>query len=272
MQPTDRVLLVDNGSLEPESTLRLREIASALALRLKCIVEPTSLAHSGKIPRERLNGDAAELFEAALDRVLAEGAESVVVVPVFIGPSHAVVRVLPSIVGERKTWFPSRRFAIAAPLYREGDLRLAEILADHVRESAGASAPLPRIAVVDHGSPNAAVTHVRNAVAAELRVLLGKGVADVQPCSMERREGAEYDFNEPLLAKLLEKPDWSNGPTLVAMLFLFPGRHAGPEGDVAQICRAAVPTSSAVRMTKLLGQHPRLLEILEDRALSAALV
>lgn len=269
LQASNRVLLVDNGSLEPESTLKLRELAAALAVRLKCAVVPTSLAHSGKISPEKLGGAAAELFEAALDRVLAEGAQRVVVVPVFIGPSHAVVRVLPALVAERKARHPSCRFALAQPLFGEGDSRLAEILADHVRETVGADARLQRVAVVDHGSPNAAVTEVRNAVAARLRNLLGASVAEVQPCSMERREGAEYDFNDPLLAKLLTQKQWSVGPTIVAMLFLFPGRHAGPHGDVAQICDAARTGESALRMTKLLGEHPRLVDILEDRARNA---
>jgi sirohydrochlorin ferrochelatase len=264
---SDRVLLVDNGSLEPKSTLQLRELAAALAKRLGCRVDPTSLAHSSKVAAEALGGTPAELFEAAIDRSLVEGVEDIVVVPLFIGPSHAVIRVLPALLAERKKNFPGLRYAVAPPLFTKGDRRLAEILADHVQELIG-DGERPRVAIVDHGSPNSAVTEVRDAIAAEVRELLGSSVNDVVPCSMERREEAEYDFNEPLLATLLARPEWSRGPTIVGMLFIGAGRHAGPDGDVAQICRAAAGGSDVVRISKLLGEHPKLIEILADRARS----
>ena len=84
---------------------------------------------------------------------------------------------------------------------------------------------------------------------------------------MERREGAEYDFNEPVLANLLAQPGWKDEPVVVGMLFIAPGRHAGDDGDVVQICRAARGSASTgVKLTRLLGQHPLLLDILADRA------
>jgi sirohydrochlorin ferrochelatase len=84
---------------------------------------------------------------------------------------------------------------------------------------------------------------------------------------MERRPGAAYAFNEPLLATLLATPPWSSGPVIVAQLFLLPGRHAGPGGDVERICQRARKNfpSLRTRRTRLLGGHPALVEILADR-------
>ena len=92
-------------------------------------------------------------------------------------------------------------------------------------------------------------------------------VSAVAACSMERRPGAAYAFNEPLLETLLARPPWNFGPVIVAQLFLLPGRHAGPGGDVEAICRRARQKASALRTrrTRLLGGHPALIEILADR-------
>ena len=262
---SSRVLLVDNGSLEPESTLQLRRLANELAERIQARVDPVSLAHSAKIPASDLNGRPAELFEGALERGWREGVNEFIVLPLFIGPSHAIVRHVPAVLAEKsKTWkgFQSR---LAAPLFLEGDDRVSRIIADHVTEHIPAGQCV-RVAVVDHGSPNAEVTKVRNAVTAQVRQLLGSRAREVQACSMERREGSEFDFNDPLLAKLLAQPGWIDEAVIVGMLFIGPGRHAGANGDVAQICAAARPNSkSAVTLTRLLGQHPLLLEVLADR-------
>jgi len=110
---------------------------------------------------------------------------------------------------------------------------------------------------------------VRDALAVEIAALLGDGFK-VAPCSMERREGTEYDFNEPLLERLLEISPWNSGDVIVAMQFLQPGRHAGPAGDVATICRVAEAASPGLRthMTALVGESPMLIEILADRLVS----
>jgi hypothetical protein len=123
-----------------------------------------------------------------------------------------------------------------------------------------------RVALVDHGSPVRVVTDVRNELSCQLAGML-QGAAEVAPCSMERREGAEYDFNEPLLARLLARDGWNRGDVIVAMQFLLPGRHAGPDGDVAQICARAAAANPQLRtrLTLLVAEHPRLVEILADR-------
>ncbi|ACB75716.1 sirohydrochlorin chelatase [Opitutus terrae] len=277
MNADSRILLVDNGSLEPASTQQLRRLAAGLTERVRVEVVPASVAHSSKIPAEQLDGRPAELFEAALDRVLREGAIDVRVVPLFVGPSYAIVRHVPAVIAEQQTRFPQVRIALADPLAVAGEPRLAQILAAHVREiltstamngEAGARGGTKvRVAVVDHGSPSRAVTDVRDAVAAQARDLLGDEVAAVTACSMERRDGPEYAFNEPLLANLLREDGWRDGPVVVALLFIAPGKHAGDEGDVAQIVRRARPDGGAgVRFTPVLGAHPLLLEVLADRA------
>jgi sirohydrochlorin ferrochelatase len=159
-------------------------------------------------------------------------------------------------------------------LHAAGDDRLAHILADNVQTEldvtpsrASSLPPAVRVALVDHGSPVPEVTTVRNELAQQLAALLGSRVAAVAPCSMERRPEPAYDFTAPLLADLLATPPWSASRVIVAMQFLLPGRHAGPDGDVARICRQAEAAHPKLhtRMTGLVGEHPLLMEILADR-------
>lgn len=264
---TERVLLVDNGSLEPASTRQLRRLAAALQARIGVAVDPVSLAHATRVPAAALDGRPAELFEAGLDRVITEGARGIAVLPLFVGPSYAIMRQLPALVAERTRARPELRVGIAPPLFVEGETRLAEILADHVREQIADGGEKPRVAVVDHGSPSQAVTAVRDAVAAQVRERLGDAVREVAACSMERRPGAEFEFNEPLLENLLTREGWREGPMVVALLFIASGKHAGPDGDVAQIVARARGESgmSEVRFTRVMGEHPRLVEILVER-------
>jgi sirohydrochlorin ferrochelatase len=84
---------------------------------------------------------------------------------------------------------------------------------------------------------------------------------------MERREGGAYAFNDPLLEKLGSVEDFAGGHLVLAMFFLLPGRHAGEGGDVAEICEDLIAegTFEEIQNTPLLGEHPMLIEILEDR-------
>ncbi|MBP6865719.1 MAG: cobalamin biosynthesis protein CbiX [Candidatus Didemnitutus sp.] len=260
-------LLLDNGSLAPAATLRLRELASALAARVGAPVEPVSLLHSSAIPAEALDGRPAQIFEPAVARRAAGGADDFLVVPLFFGPSRALTDYLPERVAQLRVRHPGLRVRLAPPLFDAADERLAQILADHVCAvpAEAGSGPL-RVALVDHGSPVPVVTRVRDALAEQLQRLLGEA-AIVAPCSMERRPGPDYAFNEPLLEDLLAREGWNCGPVVVAMQFLLPGRHAGPDGDVAEICQrvAAVHPQLVTRLTPLVAEHPRLLDILADR-------
>lgn len=266
------VLLVDNGSLEPAAILQHRALADALGARLGRSVAPVSVLHSDRVPVERIGGRAAEVLESALRRRLAAGEADFVVLPLFVGPSRALTEFVPLTVETLRREYPSLRLRVAAPLHAPDDDRLARILAAQVRAArreAGTAASGVRVAVVDHGSPVRAVTAARDRIAGQVAERLGDQVAAVAPCSMERRPGAEYDFNEPLLAGLLARPGWNTGTVIVAQLFLLPGRHAGPGGDIARICQEAERASGGRLRTVrggLLGDDLLLLDVLADRA------
>ena len=51
------------------------------------------------------------------------------------------------------------------------------------------------------------------------------------------------------------------------MLFSSPGRHAGPGGDIAQICEAAEEKHAGLRtfMSDLFATHPDVVSVLAER-------
>ncbi len=257
-------LLVDNGSLEPAATLALRGLAVSLGKRLGRRVEAVSLLHSSAVPAEKIGGTPAEILEPALERRLVSGQNDFLILPLFFGLSGALTDYLPARLAHLRGKHAKLQATVAAPLFAANDDRLARILADHVKQAGSAAR---RVALVDHGSPARAVVDVRNALAGQLGRLLGPGYV-VAAASMERRAGPEYDFVEPLLAHLLRQPGWNSGEVLVAMQFLSPGRHAGPNGDVATLCREAEVSSGGqlrTKMTALVAEHPLLIDILADR-------
>jgi sirohydrochlorin ferrochelatase len=265
------VLLVDNGSLEPAATLALRALAGRLGRAAGHEVRPVSLLHSSVIAPSLLEGRPAEILEPTLRALAEQGQMDIVIVPLFFGPSAALSEYLPERVRHlRETW-PQLRVRLAPCLVdtaQPDDHRVAALLAERVKETAAAAQfAHPAVAMVDHGTPQRAVHAVREWVAAQTRHLLGEFVRVVAACSMERRPGAEYDFNEPLLGTLLDTPDFSSGEVIVARLFLQPGRHAGPGGDIEQIARAAAARHPALKIafTEPLGSHPSLVPILAER-------
>lgn len=266
-EPT--IFLTDNGSLRPEATVQLRALARQLSARVDHEVEPVSLLHSHKIPAERLSGRSATIVKRRLRECFRSGKNDFVVLPLFLGPSLAITDYLPKIVRELKAECPDLRLRIAAPLAGESvlapDSRLARILADQLARCSACD----QIALVDHGTPIEPVNTLRNAVARQLAERIGR---PVQPCSMERRAGAEYAFNEPLLERLGALPDFSGSRLKLSMFFLLPGRHAGPSGDVRTIADGLIAEGAFERIAiaPLMGEHPLILEILADR-LAAAL-
>ncbi len=261
-------LLVDNGSLQPAATLVLRDLAAKLGARIKQPVEAVSLLHSSGIDPKLIEGCPAEILFPALERRLADDQNEFILVPLFFGPSHALTVYVPENIDRLRKKFPSLKVTMAPPLHAADDTRLAQILADHVKiELEKASGVPARVALVDHGSPAKSVTDVRDELARQLAAFLGPRAITVAACSMERRPDPAYDFCDPLLATLLEKSPWSDGGVIVAMQFLLSGRHAGPAGDVAKICLAAENAHPGLRttMTKLVAEHPLLIDILTDR-------
>jgi len=261
-------LLVDNGSLQPAAVFALRGLAAKLAERLARPVEPVSLLHSSGIDASLLEGRPAEILFPALERRVAEGCNEFVIVPLFFGPSQALTVYVPDNVSRLRQKFPDLRVTLAPHLHLADDNRLARVLADHVRAELKVQPSSPvRVALVDHGSPASKVIRVRNELARQLAIELGPEVAAVAACSMERRPEPAYDFCDPLLANLLSASPWSESNVVVAMQFLLPGRHAGPNGDVAEICRQAESNHPRLRthLTRLVAEHPLLVDILADR-------
>jgi len=295
--------------------LALREVAARLSARVGQKVFPVSLAHSDRIPATELGGDwcvsaggdrcasaggvPAWCVEPFLRAQLASGESEFVILPFFIGPSRAVTHVLPKLVEELAKEWPSLRVRIAPALHAAGADTLARILEDRVRSVLGEidyaegqtkTGKCVRVALVDHGSPASEVTAVRNEVAAQLAAFLSDDVrvVEVAACSMERRPGPTYVFNEPLLETLIAREEWrGNAGTrsliIVAQLFLLPGRHAGRTGDccasaggdkcnslggdIAQICARAKERSPSLRtvQTEPLATHPLIVELLAQR-------
>lgn len=266
-QPT--VFLIDNGSLRPQATLWLRCLAEALAERTGHRIEAVSLLHSHKIDLGQLNGVPATIVKRRLRELAEQGEREFVFLPLFLGPSLAVKDYLPKVIEEVRAEHPEIRVRIAEVLTGPNpelpDARLAKILAGQVR--AMAPRRTAKVALIDHGTPAQQVNVVRNRVAQQLLAELKGDVARVEPCSMERREGDAYAFNEPLLENLSQVPDFIGGDLILAMFFLLPGRHAGEGGDVAEIYAGLIEdgTFDSITTTPLLGECPELISLLEDR-------
>jgi sirohydrochlorin ferrochelatase len=263
------IYLVDNGSLSPRATLELRRLAEMLSLRSGQVVQAVSLLHSHKVPADQLDGCPATIVKRKMRAAIAAGKRNFILVPLFLGPSLAIVDYLPQLIAEFRVNLPDLNVQIAAPLCGENpdqpDDRLARILKANVLATAeGASLNRLKVALVDHGTPAKSVNLLRNRVASQLAAMLA---TEVVACSMERREGSEYDYNEPLLERVDRLPSFGGGDLIVAMFFLLPGRHAGDGGDVSEIMQHLVARRAygSAKMSPLLGEHPLLLEILKDR-------
>lgn len=248
-----RTILADNGSLNPEATLALRRLAARLADLLGRPVDPVSVLHSDKVDPALLGGEPARCFEPYARAAKAAGEDAVEVFPLFVGPSLALTEYLP----ERAAAL-GVRLEMRPPLGAPGrEDALAGILEDNLRAT-GWTPGSGTVLLCDHGSPVPAVTAVREDLAARLRRRLGLRPAELVGCAMERREGPRYAFNEPMLADAVAAAE---GRAVVLMLFLLPGRHAGPGGDVARICADHARAGAAWTLSPLLAEHPDLLRL-----------
>jgi sirohydrochlorin ferrochelatase len=265
------VLLVDNGSRQPAATLSLRSIAARLADACGRPVHPVSLQHAQAIPPDALDGRPASVFAEFLRAQLAQGRREFVVVPLFFGASRALSAFIPQqiqILTDEFGPFTLRQADVLVPL-PNGEPLLADILAAHVAQCSAQLGTEPtRVVVLDHGSPVPEVSAVRRSVSLALRDRLAARIP-IDQAVMERRPGAEYDFNGPLLADELDRcaAAQPNAAVILAMLFISPGRHAGPDGDVADICREAMVRNPGLRVaiSPLVGEHPLLIQILNER-------
>jgi len=263
--------LFDNGSLRATSTLSLRATARQLAAELGIEVRAVSLLHSSAVNPVEVGGKPAQLLEPALEAFLEENLTAdVVALPLFFGPSAALTDYVPGRLATLAGKFPQARLRLARWLVdpMETDDRIARALADAARRKVvGENLVRPKIVVVDHGSPQRAVSDVRNFLGSQIAVMLADLTETVAVASMEKRPGSEYAFNDPLLAERLRTPPFDHGDVVVALQFLSPGRHAGPDGDVARICAEARRERPELHthLAETIASDQRVVAVLADR-------
>ncbi len=255
-----RIILLDNGSLQPAATRQLRLLSAEVGRLLGVPVLPVSVLHSHKIDPALLDGQPAVIFEQAIRQAKADGIDELIVLPLFIGPSKAITEYVPQVFAEANAG--EMKLTVKPVLYGDDGAELLEILVDHLRQ-AGGDNDKDTILLCDHGSPIIEVTRVRDALARDLAAELDIPAERLIACSMERREGPEYAFNEPLLATALQR---APGDVIVLMLFLLPGRHAGPDGDVATIAKEHAKPGAQVRLSPLLASHPCMSHLIAKRS------
>lgn len=254
------IALIDNGSLEPAATRNLRAVAAALFERTGIVVEPVSWKHSDRIAAALLDGVPASTLAAWARAQVARGEREFLFVPFFISAQGAIGSALRDDLEKLAMELGGFSFAFTDGLAARGVL--ADIVAARVRETLAAKKlSRPAVVVVDHGGPSRASAALRDSVAADVRTLLDGEISSLAAASMEGTHG-------PLLADQLAAPGFAGGDVVVAPLFLSPGRHAGPDGDLAQIARAA---TTRVHFTELVGTHPAAIDALAS-ALHHALV
>ena len=269
-----RIALVDNGSLEPAAHVALRAAAAAIGEASGLEVEAVSWRHSDRIPARDLGGRPAWTLAPWIRTRSAAGQREFVIVPFFISPQGAIGSLLRRDIellrAETGGFDLALTDGLAAPA-------LAAIVEDRVREAALANGlRRPAVVVVDHGGPSRASADVRNSAANGARERLGAAIGPLAAASMESPEGPGFDFNRPLLAEALAAPGFNSGDVVIAPLFLSPGRHAGPRGDLARIARDAQARLPELRchFAGLTGSHPIATESLAgalSQALAAAL-
>ncbi len=262
-----KILICDNGSRKPGATLLLRQIAKNLTVSCDHSVDAVSLQHADKIDPTLLDDEPAQTFYEYIRQNLIQGHRSFIVLPLFFGRSRALTSFIPEQQALLEQEFGQFKIAIAEVLYPlpVGEKRLVNILADHILNVLDESTDQTQTAVlVDHGSPVARVSAVRQNLAHEVQQVLGKRVNLEQAC-MERREGLEYDFNGELLEDwLIRQAQAGVKSAIVSMLFLLPGRHAGAGGDVEAICQRVIQTypDFNVKLTPLVAEHEGLIDLL----------
>ncbi|MES2694533.1 MAG: hypothetical protein V4773_13740 [Verrucomicrobiota bacterium] len=261
------VALIDNGSLEPASYRNLRAVAAAISARADVQVHAVSWKHSDRIAPELLDDTPAWTLAPFVRRMVALGQRDFVFIPFFVSAQGAIGSALRRELeelqrelfsGSPATNAASFEFTFTDSLAARGVI--PTIVAERIRSTITArNLRQPPVVVVDHGGPSATSAALRDGLATALRNLLEREVGPLSAASME-------GVHPPLLADHLATPAFAQRDVVVAMLFLSPGRHAGPEGDVAQICRTATSAAGAsgprCHPTDLIGNHPAVADTL----------
>lgn len=260
------IALIDNGSVEPAAHLNLRAVAADLSSRVAQPVAAVSWRHSDRIPAARLGGHGAQTLRPWLQSALAGGERTFLFVPFFVSAQGAIGSSLQTELEALQREFGAFEFSFTEGLAARD--AIVPIVATRIRECIrGKGLRAPSVIVVDHGGPAPASAALRNEVAARIRVELR---AEIGPLVAASMEGAEHPHNRPLLAEQLALAGFNTGDVVIAPLFLSPGRHAGAEGDLAQIATAAEATAvPALRchFTELIGTHPQAVEVLSGALL-----
>lgn len=264
------ILLIDNGSKRPAATLYLRQIAESLQQQTGKAIHPVSLQHADAIDAAELDGTPANVLKAFVAEQLQQGECEFILLPLFFGRSRALTSFVPDVMQELQEEYGAFEYSLRQVLYPmpDGDPGLVDILYDNAVQAAELNGTNVRnVVLVDHGSPVQRVTAVRNHLAQQLRQRFADEVS-LDEAVMERREGAEYDFNGPLLSDWLdEQAEKGIHSIIVLMQFLLPGRHAGPGGDVVEICDNAMQKHPGLQIviSPLIGEHPGIIEMLSSR-------
>jgi sirohydrochlorin ferrochelatase len=258
-----KVVLIDNGSLEAAAHAALRAAARAIGEKAGAPVEAVSWKHSGRVPAQSLQGGPAQTLSPWIRAQVAAGEREFLFVPFFISPQGAIGSALRSDLGKLQEQTGGFEFSFATGL--SGGTALAGIITDRVRQAMARKGLMrPAVVIVDHGGPSTVSAGIRDRVADAARSALGSGVLSVTAASMESPDGPEFAFNQPLLAEVLSSPAHASADVLIAPLFLSPGRHAGPSGDLERIARAARERAPGLRchFTELVGSHPIAIDTL----------
>jgi len=268
------VALIDNGSLEPAAHLNLRAVAAALSARTGISVHAVSWKHSDRIPVEQLTADSAASTNAPtpawtlapfVRAMTALGQREFLFVPFFISAQGAIGSALRRDLEKLQTERPQQSFEFSFTAGLAASGVIPEIVAQRILstlETHALPASTPVI-VVDHGGPSPTSAALRNELAAAVSALLTGKTGPVVAASME---GEEHAHNHPVMADQLATPGFNAGEVVIAPLFLSPGRHAGPEGDLAQIAHEAEDRlalrSLRCHFTELVGTHPLAVDTL----------
>ncbi len=256
--------LIDNGSLESAAHRNLRALAAGLSVRTGTTVHAVSWKHSDRISPEALGGKPGTTLARWLESQLAVGERDFVFVPFFVSSQGAIGSALRADLDRYRLELGTFRFAFTPGLAAQG--ALFRITAARIRETIATNRlDRPPVILVDHGGPSAASAILRNQIAAELVPELGAAIGPLTAASLE---GADYGHARPMFADVLGTPGFDHGDVVVAPLFLAPGRHAGPKGDLAEIAAGAEDRLTAAPLhchfTKLIGTHPHVVDVLAD--------
>ena len=268
-----KIILLDNGSLQASATLTLRSLAKNLENAIQRPVDAVSLQHANKILPDALNGTRATILSEYLAEQLGNGQRQFVLLPLFFGLNRALTTKVPELIKDLTATHADFELCIADVLYPlpAGDAQLEQVLKQNIQVTPRNGAEMSRhVVLVDHGSPSIRVNEVRQRLARSLQRSLQDGCT-VSQAAMERRPGKQYDFNRPLLEDwLLTQPGKGIDSVLLCLLFLLPGRHAGPGGDIESICQRVnrqYPNFD-IQVSPLVSDNPGLIKILKARAQS----